>query len=322
MAKTKRYKFNPETLVFEIHKLSIKDRLSKGTVLFLLSLVISTVYYFLFTQYFGMETPKLLALKRESGELNNRMDLMNKRFQEATKELLALQMRDNFVYRPIFGMEDLPSDVRSAGFGGVNRYEYLENFDQSGALTNTVKSMDVLLKRAYIQSKSFDEVSSLALYADEMSLCVPAIPPLNITARRIRFSSSFGYRRDPFNGIYKMHTGVDLSGPQGELIYATGNGRVVAVSNDFFGYGNFIIVDHGFGYKTRYAHIKKSLVPVGKIVRRGEPIALLGNTGRSKGPHLHYEVIYRNAPVNPVNYYKGEITADEYAKLISPESKI
>lgn len=322
MAKGKRYKFNPETLVFEIYKLSIKDRLSKGTRLFFLSLLAATAYYFLFTQYFGMETPKLLALKRESGELHNRMDLLNKRFQEVTKELLSLQMRDNFVYRPIFGMEDLSSDVRSAGFTGATRYEYLENYDLTGALTNTVKSMDIIYKRAYIQSKSFDEVSSLALYADEMSLCVPAIPPLNITARRIRFSSSFGYRRDPFNGFYRMHTGVDLSGPQGELIYATGNGKVVTASNDFFGYGNFLIIDHGFGYKTRYAHIKKSLVPVGKLVRRGEPIALLGNTGRSKGPHLHYEVIYRNTPVNPVNYYKGDINEEEFAKLISSTPQI
>lgn len=317
MAKSKRYKFNPETLVFEIHKLTLKDRLSRGTVLFLLSLAVSLFYYFIFTSYFGIETPKLLALKRESGELNNRMDLMNKRFQEATKELLALQMRDNFVYRPIFGMEDLPTEVRSAGFGGTNRYEYLDNFDISGTLTNTVKSMDVLYKRAYIQSKSFDEVSSLALYVDEMSLCVPAIPPVNVSARRIRYSSTYGFRRDPFHGMYQMHTGIDLSGPVGEPIYATGNGKVVAVSNDYFGYGNFIIVDHGFGYKTRYAHLSKSLVPVGKIVRRGELIALMGNTGRSKGPHLHYEVIYRNATVNPVNYFKFDVTAEEFSKFVT-----
>jgi murein DD-endopeptidase MepM/ murein hydrolase activator NlpD len=318
VAKTKRYKFNPETLVFEIHKLTLKDRLSRGTVLFLLSIVVSVFYYFLFTSYFGMETPKLLALKREAGELNNRMDLMNKRFQQATKELLSLQMRDNFVYRPIFGMEDLPTEVRNAGFGGENRYDYLENFDLSGSLTSTVKSMDVLYKRAYIQSKSFDEVASLSLYADQMSLCVPAIPPVNITARRIRYSSPFGYRRDPFHGMYQMHSGIDLSGPVGELIYATGNGKVASVSYDYLGYGNFIIVDHGFGYKTRYAHLSKSLVPIGKIVRRGEPIALMGNTGRSKGPHLHYEVIYRNSPVNPVNYFKWDITPEEFTKLISP----
>lgn len=318
MAKSKRYKFNPETLVFEIHKLSLKDRLSKGSIMFLLSIVVSAIYYFLFTQYFGMETPKLLALKREAGELNNKIDLMNKRFQEATKELLALQMRDNFVYRPIFGMEDLPSDVRGAGFGGSDRYSYLETFDPAGTLTNTVKSMDILYKRAYIQSKSFDEVSSLALYADEMSLCVPAIPPVNITSRRIKFSSSFGYRRDPFHGMYRMHSGIDLSGPVGELIYATGNGKVVAVSNDYFGYGHFVLVDHGFGYKTRYAHLSKSMVPVGKIVRRGEPIALLGNTGRSKGPHLHYEVIYRNSPVNPVNYFRRDISPEEFSNFITP----
>ncbi len=317
MAKNKRYKFNPETLAYELHKIPIRARFSRGFVLFLLSLVASLIYYYIFTLYFGFETPKKLALKREEGELINKLELLSNRFREANKTLLVLQMRDNYVYRPIFGMEEISSDVRNAGFGGVNRYSYLEALDPNGVLAKSVINMDVLYKKTFIQSKSFDDVFQLAKNADEMSFCVPAISPVNITARRIRFSSSFGYRPDPFTGSYRMHTGIDLSGPVGEPIYATGNGRVVEIGHDFYGYGNFVLIDHGFGYKTRYAHLKLSMVMVGKPIRRGEQIGLMGNTGRSRGPHLHYEVIYRNRPVNPVNYFSRDIEAEDFNKFIS-----
>lgn len=317
MAKNKRYKFNPETLAYELHKIPIRARFSRGFVLFLLSLVASLIYYYIFTLYFGFETPKKLALKREEGELINKLELLSNRFREANKTLLVLQMRDNYVYRPIFGMEEISSEVRNAGFGGVNRYSYLEALDPNGVLAKSVINMDVLYKKTFIQSKSFDDVFQLAKNADEMSFCVPAISPVNITARRIRFSSSFGYRPDPFIGSYRMHTGIDLSGPVGEPIYATGNGRVVEIGHDFYGYGNFVLIDHGFGYKTRYAHLKMSMVMVGKPIRRGEQIGLMGNTGRSRGPHLHYEVIYRNRPVNPVNYFSRDIEAEDFNKFIS-----
>jgi murein DD-endopeptidase MepM/ murein hydrolase activator NlpD len=182
-------------------------------------------------------------------------------------------------------------------------------------------NLDQLYKKAFIQSRSFDEVSQLAKNADEMALCVPAIPPVNIASKRIRFSSTFGYRPDPFNGAYRMHTGVDISGPVGEPIYSTGNGKVTEIGFDFFGYGNYIIIDHGFGYKTRYAHLKSSLITMGRSVKRGEQIAIMGNTGRSKGPHIHYEVIYRNRPVNPLNYYNRDIESDAFLALVSPASQ-
>ncbi|MDD3273512.1 MAG: M23 family metallopeptidase [Bacteroidales bacterium] len=321
MSKNKRYKFNPETLAYEIHKISVKSRFSKGFGLFLLSIAVSVGYYFVYTQYMGIETPKILSIRSENADLANRLALMNRRFEEANRILNSLQIRDNYVYRPVFGMEEIPQDVREAGFGGVNRYSYLESVDRSGILTSTVMNMDQLYKKAFVQSRSFDEVSQLARNADEMALCVPAIPPVNIASKRIRYSSSFGYRPDPFNGAYRMHNGVDISGPAGEPIYATGNGKVVEIGYDFFGYGNFIIIDHGFGYKTRYAHLKSSLVTMGRVVKRGEHIALMGNTGRSKGPHVHYEVIYRNRPVNPLNYYNRDIDSDAFLALVSPSSQ-
>ncbi len=226
-------------------------------------------------------------------------------------------MRDNYVYRPVFGMEEIPQDIRNVGFGGTERYSYLENFEKSGILSKIAFNIDLLYKKAYVQTRSFDDLLQLAHNADEMSLCVPAIPPVNIASSKIRFSSNFGYRRDPFHGDYRMHSGVDISGPTGETVYATGNGKVIQVGHDFFGYGNFVMIDHGFGYKTRYAHLKNATVTIGRVVRRGEQIGLMGSTGRSKGPHVHYEVIYKNRPVNPLNYYNRDVDEEGFLALIN-----
>ena len=317
MSKNKKYKFNHETLAYEIHRIPARVRLSKGFLFFLISVAISLGYYFIYTEYFNLETPKLLSLKRDNEELASRLELINRRFEGVTKSLHSLQMRDNYVYRPVFGMEEIPQDIRNAGFGGTDRYSYLENFEKSGILSKTAFNLDVLYKKAYVQTRSFDDLLQLAHNADAMSLCVPAIPPVNIASSRIRLSSNFGYRKDPFHGDYRMHSGVDISGPIGEIIYATGNGKVIQVGHDFFGYGNFVMIDHGFGYKTRYAHLKNATVTLGRIVKRGEQIGLMGNTGRSQGPHVHYEVIYKNSPVNPLNYYNRDVDEKGFLALIN-----
>lgn len=188
----------------------------------------SLIYYYIFTLYFGFETPKKLALKREEGELINKLELLSNRFREANKTLLVLQMRDNYVYRPIFGMEEISSEVRNAGFGGKQIFVF--GGIRSQLCCKVCNDMDVLYKKTFIQSKSFDDVFQLAKNADEMSFCVPAISPVNITARRIRFYS-FGYRPDPFTGSQDAY--MNLSGPVGEPIYATGNGRVVEIDMTF-----------------------------------------------------------------------------------------
>lgn len=318
MTKNRRYHFNHETLAYEIHRIPVKARFSKGFLLFIASLIVSCGYYILYLEYFNLETPKYLSLKRENDELATKLNLANKRFQRLDKTLLVLQMRDNYVYRPIFGMDEIPQDIRDAGFGGVDRYSYLQNFEKSGILSKTAFTLDQLYKKAFVQTRSFDDLVQMAKNADEMTLCVPAIPPINIGSSKIRYASSFGYRRDPFHGDFRLHSGIDLSGPMGENVYATGNGKVIEVGHDFFGYGNYVLVDHGFGYKTRYAHLQKSNVTIGRIVKRGEVVGFLGNTGRSTGPHLHYEVIYKGRPVNPLNYYNRDVDEEEFFALINP----
>lgn len=314
MSRKKRYEFNSETLAYEVHRTPFKKRFSKGMVMFLVSLVASVGYYFIYTQVLHWETPKTILLKQKYISLNSKYELLERKFEQNDKLLEELQIRDNNIYRPIFGMDELSQDVRNAGFGGVNRYAHLESVSNSRLLLDAVKRMDVIYKKAFVQSRSYDEVSILAKRAGDMALCVPAIPPVELD--NVRYSSSFGYRIDPFYGTARMHQGIDLSGNKGEPIYVTGNGKVVEVKNGFFGYGKEIVVDHGFGYKTRYAHLQEFKVKEGDLVNRGDMIATMGNTGKSKGPHLHYEVIYRDRRVNPLNYYNQDLRGEEFMAMV------
>ncbi len=317
MSRKKRYEFNARTLAYEEYRSPFRRRLSKGLFLFGLSLIASIGYYCFYTQVLGYDTPKTAYLKQKHASVTSRFNLLERQFQQNDIALRELQMRDNNIYRPVFGMAELSEDVRNAGFGGVNRYAHLEAVSNSTALLDAVKKMDVIYKKAFVQSRSYDEVSLLAKRTGEMAQCVPAIPPVALD--KVRLSSLFGYRTDPVYGGRRMHQGVDLSGDKGEPIYAPGDGTVVTVKRNYFGYGREIVVDHGFGYQTRYAHLNTMLVKVGDKVSRGDQIATMGNTGKSKGVHLHYEVIYRERRVNPLNYYNEEVKGKEYMEMVRPK---
>ena len=270
-------------------------------------------YYTLYTYYFKLESPKVYRLEQKREELNSKLELLNIKYQEYNADLTELQMRDENVYRPVFGMENISTDVRNAGYGGVDRYSYLEHEGAPAFLVDMAKKMDILYKKAAVQSKSYDEVFVLAKRAGDMAQNVPSIPPVALSNTRL--SSSFGYRSDPFTKKPKMHTGLDFVGKKGEPIYATGNGKVVEVTFNMVGYGREIVIDHGFGYKTRYAHLDAAYVNLGDTIKRGDHIGAMGSTGRSTGVHLHYEVMYRDTKINPANHFNKEISDNEL-KLI------
>ena len=316
MAKMSRYVFNPKTLSYEVKKRSRRSRVMRSLLLFVGSLMLSALYIWIYTSVLGLELPKTLILKKENAEWCSKMEVMNRQLDRYEEVLEALQMRDDDIYRSIFGMHEIPSEVRNAGFGGVNRYEHLENADHQGILKETVIRLDVLTKKSYVQSKSFDEVALLSKRAGDMASCIPAISPVVPDRKIYRLSSSFGFRSDPFSGRTKRHAGVDFALKPGNPIYATGDGVVESVKFEFFGYGNSVVIDHGFGYKTRYAHLKSISVVEGMTVKRGECIGLSGNSGRSSGPHLHYEVMYKDRHVNPANYYDLTITPEEYSTMV------
>ena len=316
MAKIRKYVFNPKTLSYELQKSSRKSRVMWFVMFFAGSICMTVLYFWLYTSVLGLELPKTIILKKKNAEWSSRVEVLNRQLDRYDEALTALQMRDDDIYRSIFGMHEIPAEVRNAGFGGVNRYEHLEVVDNDGLLINTVVRLDVLTKKTFVQSKSFDEVEQLSKRAGDMASCIPAIPPVVPDKKIYRLSSGFGYRSDPFSGRTKRHSGVDFALKPGNPIYATGDGVVEKVSFEFFGYGNSVVINHGFGYKTRYAHLKSIGVVEGMKVKRGECIGESGNSGRSSGPHLHYEVIYKDKHVNPSNYYDLTITPEEYATMV------
>ena len=298
------------------NKRSVRSRFMKSVLLFAGSLGMAVLYFWIYTSVLGFELPKTALLKKKNAEWSSRMEVLNRQLDRYDEDLEALQMRDDDIYRSIFGMNEIPQEVRNAGFGGVNRYERYDLIDNDGLLKKTAMRLDVLTKKTYVQCRSFDEVALLSKRAGDMALCIPAIPPINPDRRKYKLSSVYGYRSDPMSGRRAMHKGVDFAMKPGNPVYATGDGVVESVSFEFFGYGNSLLIDHGFGYKTRYAHMKSIGVVEGMKVKRGECVGQSGNSGKSSGPHLHYEVIYKGNPVNPYNFYDLDMTPEEYATMV------
>lgn len=311
MAKLK-YQFNPLTLKFDIIRIPFHKRFAK--------ILIHLVFYagvFLGLGYaFSMiyDTPVEQSLKRANAEYMLKYELAQKQISELSNTLATLEAKDNNIYRAIFEADTIPLSIRRGGYGGVDRYANLRSASNSLTLIKTLRALDELTWRAYIQSRSFDDVVDMAKNKEKMILCVPAIQPIN-TKDLVRISSFYGFRRDPMRGVPTMHTGIDFAGPIGTPIYSTGDGIVIEAGYSFNGYGNEVIVDHGFGYKTRYAHLHKINVKAGQRVKRAEMIATLGSSGKSTGPHLHYEVIVRGKPVNPINYF-NDMTEEDYQKML------
>jgi len=322
MAKAKYY-YDPEKLAF--HKIKTKKGKKIGVVL--LFLVASGLFGFLCfvallnTPFF--ETPKDRLLTREIDYMKIQYELLNRKSALMEEALGSVEDRDNNVYRTYFNSTPIPEEQRKAGFGGVNRYKSLEGFDNSQLVTNTTKRLDVLAKELVIQSKSLDEIAGLAKDKEKLLSAIPAIQPVKNEDLRM-MASGFGYRTDPFTKVRKFHAGMDFSSRTGTLVYATGDGIVERADNTASGYGNHIVLRHGYGYQTLYGHLSKYAVRAGQKVKRGDVIGYVGSTGRSEAPHLHYEVHKNGEVVNPLNFYYGNISAKEYiliSKLANQENQ-
>jgi hypothetical protein len=308
----KRFRYNPQTLSFEPIQNSFLKKLAKVTFQFVLSLIVAVIVFFSYTYFY--DTPKAKSLRRSNEELALKFELLGRMVDESDRLLVDMQQRDNMIYRSIFEADTIPTALRMGGFGGVARYNHLAGSAYSDLLIDLATKLDQVTWKTYIQSKSFDEVIDLAKNKEKMIHSIPAIQPVSVGDLR-RISADYGFRPDPFTRQRQFHHGIDFVGPIGTPIYATGNGRVVVAEYSFFGYGRTVVVDHGFGYRTLYAHLNTINVRVGDEVVRGQRIATLGNTGRSTGPHLHYEVIHRNKPVNPINYF-NDMQPEEYEAMV------
>ena len=314
MAKVKYY-YDSDTLSYR----KIEHKKGKKIKIFLLSLLgILLSGFLLLIIYLNIPyilSPKEKALKRELVNMELQFELLNKKMGQAQKVLSELEERDNAIYRVYFEANPISEEQRKAGFGGINRYKNLEGFDNSNLIINTSKKIDILTKQIVIQSKSLDEIAILAEEKEKLLKAIPTIQPVK-NQDLTRMASGYGYRSDPFTKARKFHKGMDFTAPRGTPVYATGNGIVKRADRRSSGYGRHIRIDHGFGYVSLYAHLYKYAVKKGQKVKRGDLIGLVGSTGRSQAPHLHYEIIKDKKKLNPINFYYGDLSSEEFAELL------
>lgn len=304
--------YNPDTLNFERVYPSAKKRLFGLLRYLTVGIFIGVVTFFLFMYFF--DSPMEALLRKENKLLKTQYEVLSMQLDGVQEVLDDLQQRDENLYRAIFQTESIPESVRKSGFGGSNRYEHLLTLPDAELVASTTKRIDVIRKQLYIQSKSFDELIEVGKTWDERAKHIPAIQPVSNKDLRMT-ASGYGMRMDPIYRTPRFHSGMDFSAPKGTDVYATGNGKVIYASWKQE-YGNCIIIDHGFNYQTLYAHLDKYKVRVGQQVIRGEVIGAVGNTGKSTGAHLHYEVIVKGKHDNPAKYYFMDLTPEEYDTMI------
>jgi murein DD-endopeptidase MepM/ murein hydrolase activator NlpD len=317
MSKVK-YRFNTKSLTYEKVRVTFRERFWKVLSYLATGLVFATVTIILAFKF--LPSPIQKMQDREIQALRLQYDLLNKKMTQVQQVLADMQDRDDNIYRVIFEAEPIPNSIRQAGFGGADRYSIFDNYDNADILKSTTERLDRITKQLYIQSKSFDEVVNLAKGKERLLASIPAIMPINNKELRHQ-PSGFGWRTHPIYKTAEFHPGMDFAAEQGTPIYATGDGVVERADAAAQGYGNHVVLNHGFGYQTLYGHMSKIVAKVGQKVIRGQLIGYVGSTGLSTAPHVHYEVIKNGEKVNPVNFYYNDLTPEQYQILLEMASK-
>ena len=306
------YLYNPNTLNYERVYPSRREKLRIVVRHLSIGVVLGLLFFFLMIYY--IPSPMESLIKKENKLLVTQYEVLSLRLNEALEVLDEVQIRDEKLYRTIFQADSIPASIRKPGFGGTNRYEHLMNLQNHELIVSASQKVDMLSKQLYIQSKSLDELIALGKSQEERLKCIPAIQPISNKDLK-RTASGYGMRMDPIYRTRKFHAGMDFSAKKGTDIYSTGNGRVTYAGWKQ-GYGKCVIINHGYDYKTLYAHMNKFKVRVGQKVSRGEVIGEVGNTGKSTGPHLHYEVLVNGRNDNPSKYYYMDLSPEEYDRMI------
>jgi murein DD-endopeptidase MepM/ murein hydrolase activator NlpD len=313
MAKKVKYFYNTHTLKYEKVELSIGRRLLRVAGYLASVAVFASIVMILAYTY--IDSPKEKRLKREIDNLTLQYDLIKDRMKIMEVVLNDLEDRDDNIYRVIFEAEPIGNDVRKGGYGGINKYKALEGYDYSEIMIESTKKLDQVAKQMYVQSKSYDDLLKEVKNKNKLLASIPAIQP--VANRKLKaMASGYGFRIHPVYKTSKMHTGMDFTAKIGTPIYATGDGYVITADGSGRGYGNHVVINHGYGYQTLYGHMSRIKIRRGQSVKRGEVIGFVGNTGTSTAPHLHYEVRKGGRPINPVNFYYNDLTPLEYEKML------
>lgn len=311
MAK-KKYIFNPETLSYEPVEYTFGYKIRRFLVHTFTGIMIGTLFFFVLAS--TLQSPEEKQLNDEKNKIEAQYKILERQFNEAQVVLNDLQERDNNLYRVVLQAEPIPFSVRHAFAANADYYHQLLNMTNSEIVVNTTKELNVLKKQLYLQSKSYDELILLAKNKETMLQHLPAIQPV-LNKDLARMASGFGWRIDPIYHTQRFHKGMDFVAPTGTEIFATGDGTISRAGWEQ-GYGNCVKINHGFGYETLYAHMSKIKVRIGQRVKRGDVIGLVGNTGKSTAPHLHYEVHYKGQIMNPQNYYFLDLSPEEYDRMV------
>lgn len=314
MAKTK-YFFNPKTLSYEKYKLSRWILLLRGIGVFSFSLILGFIFFLIFNRFVDSPTEK--KLKSENTDVMAELEHLNQRIAAMNDELNKLRTKDNSVYRAIY--ESAPVNENSIKSNTTEKYDDLRKLPNSDLLIALNQELDKLNKEFKVQSSSFDQLLAMAKNKKDYLSRIPAIQP--VANRNLeRIGSGFGYRTDPFYRTQRFHAGIDFTAPRGVEVYATADGVVEAVTTEIWGYGQHIIINHGNGFETLYGHLSKFKVKRGQKVTRGQLIGLIGSTGKSTGPHLHYEVHKNGEKLNPAFFFYNDLTNEEYQQMLERAS--
>lgn len=305
------YKYNPSTDNFERFYPSIADRMRSLSRIALLSFLFGGLLFVI--AYFGFAGPTEENLRHENRRLRSEYNVLNNRVEAALKVMDNIRNRDDNFYRVMLQADPVTISRRYAGLDNERRYRQIKGQSDIALLSDLQRNVDLLDRQLYAQSVSFDQLRTLIGDQHDRMAHIPSVIPINV--KDYTMSSGYGYRRDPVYGTTKFHAGLDFAATQGTQVFATADGKVT-VAERKSEYGNCIDIEHGYNYLTRYAHLSEILVKEGEEVKRGQLIGKVGSTGKSTGPHLHYEVRFKDEPQNPVNYYFMDLTPQQYAEMI------
>lgn len=313
MARNPKYHFDPNSLTYRPYRLNFGEKMLRICGVLSLSMILSVGIYMGISYYF--DTPEEARLKQKVEVYNRQYKAMQERLENIKQTVNTLERRDKQIYRSIFEAEPISAAVRNAGYGGVEYGPNLEGFAFGDLVKSTQKDLNKISKKLHVLSDSYNEITELASKKQDMLSAIPSIQPIQ-NKKLTRIASGYGKRIHPIYKTVQFHEGLDFTTQIGAPVYATGKGEVIRKNYSKRGYGNQLMIDHGHGYKTRYAHLSEFKVKEGETVQRGELIGKIGNSGLSTGPHLHYEVRKNGEPVNPINYFHNELNPKEYQKVI------
>jgi hypothetical protein len=312
-----KFRFNTETLEYEKVTTNYWAIATKTLAFISLAAVLGVMGVMFSFKWLSSPNEKLL--QKEIAEYEMQLRILEKKSMNMEKQLSALAEMDDDVYREIFGADPIDDEVRTAGIGGVDKYTTLDDLQNGKKLKQLHQKLDAMTSMSKVQEKSYAQLIKLAKEKSKMLASIPAIQPIpNKNLKRV--ASGFGYRVDPIYKTRKMHKGIDFTAPKGTKVYSTGDGVVKKVEHARWGYGSHIVISHGYGYTTLYGHLSRINVKPGQKVTRGQLIGLVGSTGKSTGPHLHYEVAKNGVEVNPVGYFYNDLTGAQYEEILKLSS--